>query len=131
MDPCLALLQLCKCAGCIISKYKKNRRNQKNLCGCKMKSASKRELGYRKSYLFEDTPDYADKNMISTRDDKLVQKKLPKNIMKFRKYNIITFIPLFLFNFFSQYTNLYFLYMTILFLIPTLTPFARGPAILP
>ena len=33
--------------------------------------------------------------LISTRDDPEAHKKFPKNIMRFQKYNVLTFLPVF------------------------------------
>ena len=74
-----------------------------------------------------DTPN----NNISTRDDQIQQKTLPKNIMRFQKYNIVTFLPVFLFLYFIKFTNMYFLIMTIMFMIPAISPYTNMAGVFP
>ena len=89
MNPILMCMSCCRLIGCCITRYENKHHEGKNCCGCKL-DIKAINIGFRKSLLFENIE--TDK-MISTRDDEKVQKQLPKNIMKFRKYNFITFIP--------------------------------------
>ena len=91
------------------------------VCGlfnhCKRNTAKQNAVApyqkvYKKLTLIEepkniDLPGH-DENLISTRDDALELKKYPKNIMRFQRYNVITFLPVFLFLFFMKITNMYF-----------------------
>ena len=63
--------------------------------------------------------------LVPSRTDPVFQKKMPLNYVKTQKYTILTFLPKFLYMYFSQFTNVYFLIMTIMFLIPAISPFAN------
>lgn len=71
------------------------------------------------------------KSRQGTRDDITEYSKFPKNITKTAKYSYITILPMFLINHFSKYTNLYFLVITILWLIPSISPFSMSSVLSP
>lgn len=66
-----------------------------------------------------------------TREIGTEYKKFPKNMTKTAKYTYLSIFPLFLINHFSKYTNFYFLIMTILWLIPSISPFSISSVITP
>lgn len=58
-------------------------------------------------------------------------KRYPSNSIITTKYNFITFLPLFLLNQFSSYSNLFFLLISILQQLPGVSPMGRYTTILP
>lgn len=58
-------------------------------------------------------------------------KKYPSNSVITAKYNFITFAPLFLLNQFANYSNLFFLMISILQQLPGVSPMGRYTTILP
>ena len=103
---------------------------------CKAKSRKKPKQEFRKIYLNEYNPS---SNLvsserikrISTYKDSEVHSKYPRNVTKTSKYTFLNFLPVALFQHFSKYTNFYFLIMTVLWLIPAISPFTISSVITP
>ena len=73
----------------------------------------------------------ARKRRLGTRDNKQEYSKFPLNVTNTSKYSILTFFPVALFQYFSKYTNFYFLVMTILQLIPAISIFNPASVVSP
>lgn len=73
----------------------------------------------------------ARKNLESTREAEKKNSTYPKNVTKTSRYNLFNFLFIALFNHFSKLTNLYFLIMSILLVIPAISPFSPGSIITP
>lgn len=71
------------------------------------------------------------KERFGTRDNHSEFKKFPKNVTKTAKYTYFSILPMFLINHFSKYTNFYFLVMTVLWLIPAISPFSISSVVTP
>ena len=104
------------------------------VCNSKPKKKAKRE--FRKIYLNEFDPDNnvitpARRLRLSTYRNKEVNSKYPKNVTKTSKYTLIDFLPVALFQHFAKYTNFYFLIMTVLWLIPAISPFSVSSVLMP
>jgi magnesium-transporting ATPase (P-type) len=79
----------------------------------------------------QDPSNNSNSDLISTRSDQESIKRMPPNVMRFQKYTILTFLPVFLFSFFSKFTNMYFLIMTIMFMIPAISPYTSAAGVFP
>lgn len=75
--------------------------------------------------------DNSNSDLTSTRSDLETISKMPPNVMRFQKYTILSFLPVFLFAFFSKFTNMYFLIMTIMFMIPAISPYTSAAGLFP
>lgn len=65
-------------------------------------------------------PDYHPRAIYLARPSGPTDQTFPANIIRNQKYNVITFVPLVLFEFFSMFLNMFFLVMACTQLIPAL-----------
>lgn len=71
------------------------------------------------------------KSSEKTRESERMDSIYPENVTKTSRYNVLNFLFIALFVHFSKLTNLYFLGMTILLVIPSISPFSIGSTLTP
>ena len=81
--------------------------------------------------LSEGTKNKERKRRLGTRNNEQDYMQYPPNVTKSSKYSLISFLPVALFQYFSKATNFYFLFMTILQLIPAISPFNAASVLSP
>ena len=68
---------------------------------------------------------------IPTRLEREKLKIHPKNVTKTSKYTVYNFVFIALWRHFTKYTNTYFLFMSVLWLIPSISPFSVSSVVTP
>ena len=99
------------------------------ICG----NSNKASTGFRNIVVNEHNKAISSKRLenIPTRLETDKLKKYPPNVTKTSKYTIVNFLFIALWRHFSKYTNTYFLFMSVLWLIPAISPFSVSSVVAP
>jgi hypothetical protein len=101
---------------------------------CKKKKKTLNPGEFHKIYLNEySTGKISDqrRRRLGTAQNKDDYSEYPKNVTKTSSYTMLSFFPIATIRYFSKYTNAYFLFMTILQTIPSISPFSLGSVVTP